>query len=88
MKKLSVLLIMMFAVALVPAHAQLGGIIGRAVSKGVEKAVEKTVEKEVEKQVEKQAEKITQKIEEQAEQTAVALDSLNKSIQEANDALN
>ena len=41
MKKIFVLLIMMFAVALVPAHAQLGGIIGRAVSKGVEKAVQK-----------------------------------------------
>ena len=39
MKKLFVLLTIMFAVALVPAHAQLGGIIGKAVQKGVEKAV-------------------------------------------------
>ena len=36
MKKILALIVIVFAVALVPAKAQIGGIIGRAVQKGVD----------------------------------------------------
>ena len=84
MKKLFVLLTMLFAVAVIPAHAQLGGIIGRAVSKGVEKVVQK----EADKQAEKIAKSIEEEAEKQAEKQAAKLDSINQAVQEANDALN
>ena len=57
MKKILALIVVVFAVAVLPAQAQLGGIIGRAVKKGAEKAVEKTIQKEIDKQ----SEKISQK---------------------------
>lgn len=88
MKKTFALIVMVFAVAAVPAHAQLGGIIGRAVKKGAEKAVEKTVQKEIDKQSEKISQTIEEEIEKQVEKQAATLDSINQAAKEANDALN
>lgn len=84
MKKLFALIVIVFAVSVIPAHAQLGGIIGRSISRGVEKAVQKETDKQVEK-ISKEIEKVA---EEQTEKQISKIDSINQAAQEANDALN
>lgn len=88
MKKIFALIVIVFAVAVVPAHAQLGGIIGRAVQRGVEKAAEKAIQKEVDKQAEQISQTIEEQAERQIEQQAAKLDSINQALKDANDALN
>ena len=86
MKKLFLSLTILFAVALVPAHAQIGGIIGRAVKKGAEKAVEKTIQKEIDKQSEKISQTIEEAVEKEVEKQAARLDSINQAADEPHDA--
>ena len=84
MKKLFALIVIVFAVALVPAKAQVGGIIGRAVQKGVQKAVQK----ETEKQAERISQTIEAEVEKQAEKQISKMDSVNQAVIAANDSLN
>ena len=84
MKRIVAILVIVFAIAAIPAHAQLGGIIGRA----VQKEVEKGVKKEVDKQTEKINQTLEAEIEKQVEKQAAKIDSLEQAARETNDALN
>lgn len=86
MKKILALIVVVFAVAVLPAQAQLGGIIGRAVKKGAEKAVEKTIQKEIDKQSEKISQTIEEAVEKEVEKQATRLDSINQAADEPHDA--